>query len=156
MKRRFFLTEFVKSIKCRIKLIVDAPRGDAYMPSWVLFLSLIYLVTGLFLILVLDFSIMPPVIFAMAAFLVLVGSGIFLCWKNQKIQILSDDLFEYSSFFGKKTVFRFDQISRIKIKTNCIILFVGTKKLYLDAMAIVSKRLQMKIYQVICRIYIIK
>ena len=77
-----------------------------------------------------------PVVTCMAAI---------LCWKNQTIRILPNDAFEYSTFLGNKTVYRFSEIKGIRINLDSATLLVADGKVHIESIAIVTDRLEKRI-----------
>lgn len=69
------------------------------------------------------------------------GVAAFLCWRNQTIKMLSDDYFEYTTFLGKKTVYRFSDIKWIRKNNDSMTLFVADRKVHIEASAKMIARL---------------
>ena len=68
----------------------------------------------------------------------------FLCYKNQRIYVLSDEEFEYSTMFGKKTVYKFADIKSLRANQDSMTLFVHDgelHKVHIESSAILSERL---------------
>ena len=74
-----------------------------------------------------------------------------LCWKNQTIVILDGDTFEYTTFLGKKIVYRFSEIESLRRNSDSFTLYVGGGKVHIESMAIMSDRLTDKINEAIAR-----
>ena len=122
----------------------DEPRADMYLPIWLLAFGMILLIGGGFL------GILAIMFFSIGAgigALVIGGTGItaILCWKNQTIRILSSDTFEYSTFFGNKTIYRFSDIKRLRQNRDSMTLFVSDGKVHMESCAIVTERLAKRI-----------
>ena len=73
--------------------------------------------------------------------------GILLCYKNQRIYIISDEEFVYSTMFGKKKTYRFDQIIALRKNHDSLTLFVGDGKVHIESSAVMSDRLKKLIIQ---------
>ena len=73
--------------------------------------------------------------------------GILLCSKNQRIYIISDEEFVYSTMFGKKKTYRFDQIIALRKNHDSLTLFVGDGKVHIESSAVMSDRLKKLIIQ---------
>lgn len=54
---------------------------------------------------------------------------------------MSDEEFEYSTFGGTKTVYRFSDIKLVNMNNGSMTVFVGNGKVYIESMAILSERL---------------
>ena len=68
-----------------------------------------------------------------------------LCWRNQTIQILDEETFEYTTFLGNKKVYSFSEIRSVRKNSDSATLFVGDGKVHIEAMAIMSDRLTEKL-----------
>lgn len=141
MKLKPFIRVRPGKISAGTVLVDDKLRADLFLPAWmfglgvflIMFFSIVGTVTALLRL---------PVFFPLlSAVLVLGGVAMLLCWKNQTIHMVDDDRFAYRTFLGKTTVYRFDEITRIKRRPDSATLFVAEGKVYLDHAAIVSGRL---------------
>ena len=54
---------------------------------------------------------------------------------------MSDEEFEYSTFWGTKPVYRFSDIKLVNMNNGSMTVFVGNGKVYIESMAILSERL---------------
>lgn len=122
-------------------LVDDQPRADMFLPAWMFSMGLLFTMFGVIAGTVLVLLPIPSGCIVFAVVLLLAGIAELLCWKNQTIHMLTDDSFEYSTFLGKKTVCRFDEITGMKKSFDSATLFVGEGKVYIDSSAIVSQRL---------------
>ena len=68
--------------------------------------------------------------------------GILLCYRNQRIYILSDEEFQYSTFLGNKKIYRFDEITALRKNKDSLTLFLGKSKVHTEANAVLSDRLK--------------
>lgn len=68
--------------------------------------------------------------------------GILLCYKNQRIYVLSDEEFQYSTFLGNKKIYRFDQITALRKNRDSLTLFLGKNKVHIESSAVMSDRLK--------------
>ena len=73
------------------------------------------------------------------------GIAAFLCWKNQIINIIDENTFEYSTFLGKKTRYRFSDIRELKANSDSYTLFVGDGKVHIESIVMISGELMNKI-----------
>ena len=76
-----------------------------------------------------------------AVVLLVLAVTCFLCWKNQKIRVLSDEEFEYSIFLGRKKVYAFSDITGLVRNRDSMTLLMGGEKVHMESMAILSERL---------------
>ena len=118
----------------------DGPRADMYLPDRLLALSAILLGLGA------AFAIFAAVRFAVwavasAALGIILGVFALLCWKNQKIFIISDEQFTYTTMFGNKRTYSFDDIRGIRENQDSFTLFVAGDKVHIESMAVISERL---------------
>jgi len=122
-------------------LVDDEPRADMFLPAWFVIMGLLLCIfgtIGVIVFLVLPISV--PMLM-LTAVTVLLGVAVLLCWKNQTIHMLPNDAFEYSTFLGKKKIYRFCDIKTVKKSTSSTTLYVADGKVYIDALAIVTDRL---------------
>ena len=129
----------------------DAPRADMYLPIWMLSFAVVLIVVGIAvgIYTIFKFSVVALVVAIVA---VVLGIGALLCWKNQNIVILSGDLFEYTTFLGKKTTYRFSEIKGIRKNKDSYTLFVGNGKVHIESCAILSEELAKRINEQLNRI----
>jgi len=125
----------------------DELRADMCLPAWLFTMGLFLVMFGGILGTVSIVLPIPKLVFVFAAVLVLVGVAAIICWKNQTIHMLPNDTFVYSTLFGNKTVYRFDEIKRIKYSSDSITLLVGDGKVHIESIALVSKRLEERIHK---------
>ena len=74
---------------------------------------------------------------------VILLSGVFilLWWRNQTIRMLSEDEFVYNTAFGKKTIYRFEDIYGLEKSMGSLVLLVGGDKINIYSISILSARL---------------
>ena len=77
------------------------------------------------------------------------GIAAWLCWKNQTIRIVSDDTFEYTTFLGKTTVYRFSDIKELRVNQDSMTLILANGKVHIESMVHMSETLANKIDQAI-------
>lgn len=118
----------------------DAPRADMYLPIKILSLCPVLFIAGIV------FAVMAvlkntPVLAVLSPICIILAVAALLCWRNQKIEMLSDDEFEYSTFLGKKTIYRFDEIKSLRKNRDSMTLYVGYGKVHIESGAILTERL---------------
>ena len=126
-------------------LVDDEPRADMFLPAWLFVMGLLLCIFGTIVGIVFAVLQISSLMIALAAVMVLLGVAAFLCWKNQTIRMLPNDAFEYSTFLGKKTIYRFGDIKGLKKNTDSVTLFVAEGKVHIESIAIVTDRLSDRI-----------
>ena len=122
----------------------EKPRADMYLPDWVKWLGVFVDVLAVaLLILVVTTKIWEAII--LSALFGGLGIAAYLCWRNQKIVILDDKTFEYTTFLGKTTRYDFCDIKQLKPNSDSLTLFVGDGKVHIESCAIMSSELIEKI-----------
>ena len=122
-------------------LVDDEPRADMFLPAWLFVMGLLLCIFGTIVGIVFAVLRISALMIALAAVMVLLGVAALLCWKNQTIRMLPNDLFEYSTFLGKKTIYRFSDIKGLKKNTDSTTLFVADGKVHIELIAIVTDQL---------------
>ena len=141
MKLKPFVHTKPGKISFGTTLVDDKPRADMFLPAWMLTMGLLCVMFGVILgtvLLVLQISVFMVVL---AVALILLGITALMCWKNQTIRMLPNDAFEYSTFLGNKTVYRFSDIKGIKKNSDSTTLFLANGKVQIESIAIVTDRL---------------
>ena len=135
-RRRFGI-----KISAGTTLVDDVDRADMYLPAWFFGLGLLLFAFGGILTAVSIAVQLPFFLSLLAAVLALLGVAVIMYWKNQTIRMLDNDCFEYTTFLGKKTVYRFADIKELKKNTDSMTLLVADGKVHIEACAIVTDRL---------------
>ena len=129
------------------------PRADMFLPVWLLILGILLAIVsaaligvGLFFLFIWGADPQSTLLpwFGAAACVILAVFAV-LCWRNQKIHMIDNDSFEYITFSGKKHVFLFDDITRIRQNTDSLTIFVGKHKVHVEFIAIFTERLAKRI-----------
>lgn len=115
-------------------------RGDMYQPSSMLTLSILCILIGVGCVFGSVINVTAYNIIIAVLFLVF-GVSLFLLWKNQKINILSETQFEYICPFGKKFVYNFKDIKGLKKGKLSSQLIIGNDRLPIYSTSIMSKEL---------------
>ena len=117
-------------------------RADMHLPVRLLGIAVTMLIVGLIGIII---TVISPAIQPLAIAAIVVGipfaAFAFLCWKNQKIVVLSDEEFEYTTMLGMPKTYKFADIRAIRMNRDSMTMFVGDSKVHIEKMAILSKRL---------------
>ena len=72
---------------------------------------------------------------------VALGIVAFMCWNNQKIFMITDEIFCYRTFLGNDHEYRFSQIRKAIQNSDSITLVMETGKVHIESSAILSQRL---------------
>ncbi len=118
----------------------DETRADMYLPERLLAMGLVFLAIGI----VLGGSLLWTFDWAKAVLAVAsAGAGIvaLMCWRNQKIVVISSNQFEYTTMFGQTRTYYFSDITGLRQNKDSMTLFVGNEKVHIESMAVLSERL---------------
>ena len=120
------------------------PRADMFLPDFLKYF-------GFFLDLV-------AAIFLVAAFATqnwglligtlisgVIGVAAWLCWKNQTVRIIDGERFEYTTFLGKTTVYRFSDIKELRVNQDSLTLILTNGKVHIESIVCMSETLLIKI-----------
>lgn len=129
----------------------DQPRADMCLPVKILAMSLMLTAFGIGLGIL---AIVKLSLAAAIAAVVFLPFGIisFLCWRNQTIHIISEDLFVYRTFLGNERLYRFDQINGFVRHHDSGTLYVKNEKVHMERSAHLTKRLSAKINKELKRV----
>lgn len=118
----------------------DQPRADMFLPDRLLAMALVFLAGGAAcaIIAVFKFAIWAIVCAVLG---IMLGVFAVLCWKNQSIHIISNDQFTYTTMFGNTYTYSFSDIRGLRRNQDSMTLFVASKKVHIESMAIISDRL---------------
>ena len=113
------------------------PRADMYLPDKLLAMALVFLAAGIFV------AVSSLGVWAVVGGVlgIVLGVCALLCWKNQRIHIISDQQFTYTTMFGKTCTYSFSDIQGLRQNNDSLTLFVAGNKVHIESMAILSDRL---------------
>ena len=118
----------------------NEPRADMYMDVRILAIAVGCL--GACVLMAVRAATQQHIAWALLAVaLLLLGVGALLCWRNQTIQMLSDDEFEYSTFLGNKKLYRFDDIVALRRNKDSMTLMLKNGKVHIESNAVLTQRL---------------
>ena len=136
MKLRL-LTWFITKI---LGVDEEAERADMHLPVKIAAFGLALILGGFIFIATYIINGLPiALIFAISCFVI--APFAFLCYRNQRIYVLSDEEFQYSTFTGRKTVYKFKDIKALRANKDSMTLFVGDGKVHIESSAVLSQRL---------------
>lgn len=120
------------------------PRADMYLPGFLKYFGFFLDIASLaFLVAAIVTQTWGLIIGAV----ICGGLGIaaWLCWKNQTIKIIGEDRFEYTTFLGKTTEYRFSDIKELRVNQDSMTLILTNGKVHIESMVRMSERLLNKI-----------
>jgi hypothetical protein len=124
----------------------EEERADMYLPARYLSMSLVLRLLGLLAALFALFGTrMRPVCSVAAVLLLGLGIAEFLCWKNQTVRVLTEETFEYTTFLGNKTVYRFSDVKGFRHSRDSSTLYVADGKVHIESGALLTERLVSKL-----------
>ena len=127
-----------------------APRADMFLPDWLKYFGFVLDALAVALVVV-TFITQAWVLLILS----LLGGGLgiaaWLCWKNQMIRIVGDDEFEYTTFLGKTTTYRFSDIKELRANQDSWTLFLTNGKVHIESTALMSEALYNKIDEAISK-----
>lgn len=121
------------------------PKADMYLPIKLLAMALALLAGAVLAALYGVSKGQAAYGYAACALLTVFAVCAFLCWKNQKIRILSQEEFEYTTFLGNAVTYRFDDIEGLKRNKDSMTLLLKSGKVHIESMAVLSPELVEKI-----------
>ena len=136
-----------------VKEYTPESRGDLYLPGWILGLGCVFCAAG-------GYWLLRCMIHGDAATLIgaagSLGLGIsaVLCWKNQKVQMISGTHFEYTTFLGNRYTYAFRDITGLELGRggDHWTLHVAGKKVNMESCAVISARLLDRISEELTRL----
>ena len=118
----------------------EAVKADMHLPEKLVAFGIALIILGFILLSAFIITrILPLLLFSVLVFII--SPFTFLCYKNQRIYILSDEEFEYSTFMGRKTIYKFSDILALKINSDSQTLILKNGKVHIESMAVISDRL---------------
>lgn len=118
----------------------EAEGADMHLPVWIAGFGFA-LVLAFFFCTALFIVNRNIALLAAALLMIVLAIAAFMCYKNQRIYVLSDEEFQYSTFTGKKTVYKFSDIKGLRKNSDSMTLFVADGKVHIESAAIMSERL---------------
>lgn len=122
--------------------------ADMYLPSRALSMGLAMLICGILLGARASLTAADKytvVFYILSAVTVVAGIAALMCWKNQKVYVLSDTEFTYTTFLGRTYTYRFDEIVALRRNRDSMTLVLQYGKVHIESMAVLSDRFKEKI-----------
>ena len=141
---RLFLKTIGVLFEKMIGIDEETRKADMHLPERMLGMALASLL-AVFLLIGRYIFVKEIMYLILAAAFLFIFIGITLCYRNQRIYILSEEEFQYSTFLGNKRVYRFDQIKALRKNHDSLTLFVADGKVHIESSAVLSDRLKAKI-----------
>ena len=120
------------------------PRADMFLPNSLKNFGF-SLDTFAVIFLIVAFVTKLWVLLIGVAFFGIFGIAAWLCWKNQTLKIIGEDKFEYTTFLGKTTVYRFSDIKKLRVNQDSWTLILTNGKVHIESMVYMSEALYNKI-----------
>jgi hypothetical protein len=126
------------------KECTEKPRADMYLPDWIKWLGIFSDVVAV-AVFIAAVAMQEWALIIVTVIFGALGIAAYLCWKNQKIVIIDDKTFEYTTFLGKTMRYDFSEIKRLKPNSDSLTLFVGDGKVHIESCVNISTELLEKI-----------
>lgn len=123
-------------------------EADMYLPSHLIAMGMAMMLTGVGMAVGASVRLADRytlLLYIGSAALVLVGIAALMCWKNQKVYVISDEEFTYTTFLGRTYTYRFDEIVALRRNRDSMTLVLQYGKVHIESMAVLSDRFKEKI-----------
>ncbi len=90
---------------------------------------------------------------AFAALALVLGITAIVSWRNETIRIVSETSFEHSNFWGAKKEYQFSEITSMRQNRDSYTLFLGSKKIRIEASAYMSEQFIQKLNEALAAAY---
>lgn len=122
-------------------------QKDMYIPQWVRNVGIGFLVMMVVTIILTIVNSEYRLVWAILDFCLLAsGVAVIMLWKNEWIEILNDEEFVHSTFFGKKTRYHFSDVREIKRNSDSITVIMSNGKIHIENVAVTSEKLRNALY----------
>lgn len=118
------------------------PRGDMCLPVMYLTVGILSMIFGAGISIIMIAADGPMVILVVGLLCVPAGILSILEWKNRTIRMCPEDMFEYSNIFGKKQMYSFSDIKKIKQGLFSMKLILEGRSIAISSDAIISEKLR--------------
>ena len=112
---------------------------DVHLPNFLLAFGFALIAAAVTLV-VAFFFVHSRMFLIICPICLILGVTAIMCRRNQKIKVLSDEEFEYTTFLGATHRYRFSDIIGLRQNKDSMTLFVGNGKVHIESIAIVSER----------------
>ena len=141
-----------EAIDKALRISENGKKADMHLPTRVAVFGISMVLVGfLFIFLAAISAVWSLLLITFATFAA--SAFAFLCYKFQRIHIISDTEFGYTNFLGKKRRYRFSDIFAIEVDQDSRVLFMKNGRIRIDASAFISERLKMLFNKELERIY---
>ena len=139
----------MKTTDERIKALFTRQTADMYLPKNMRTLAIFFIGVAFILGALLHWrGWLLTALLASPILLILISVLMILCTERQMLVILPEDTFAYRTFMGNIYVYRFSDITQIKINMDSMQLIVAGKLVHLERLAFKSDTLMKKLQQV--------
>ncbi len=116
-------------------------KADMHLPVGISFFAISMVLVGfIFIVIALISAVYGLFFFVAATFLA--AAFAFLCYKFQRIHVLSETEFRYTNFLGKERIYKFSDILAIDVSRDSRVLIMKNGRIHIEASAIISERLK--------------
>jgi hypothetical protein len=137
MKKDFF----EKIIDKLLRISETDRKADMQAPRKVAVFGIAMVLSGIFLAVIAILSLTWSMLFF--AFFSFVSAAVaFLSYKFCRIFVLSDTEFQYTTFLGKKKIYKFEHIRWVKSNYDSRVIVLVDGKIHIESNAILSERLK--------------
>ena len=145
--------DFVINTIDKLLRISDKDKNaDMRLPSKVPYFGAAMAFVGLLItIMSIATAIFFLLFFSLIAFLI--SAFAFLCYKYQRIHVLSETEFQYTTFLGKQKTYKFEDIVSIKMNPDSHTLVMKKGRILIESSAHISERLKLLFNKELDRIY---
>ena len=143
----------MKTTDERIKALLTRQTADMYLPKKLRTFAIVFI--GMALIagaLMYMRGLLLTALLAFPILLILMSVLMILCAERQMLVILTEDTFAYRTFMGNIYVYRFSDITQIKMNMDSMQLIVSGKLVHMEKLAFKSDALREKLQQVLQRL----
>lgn len=126
-------------------------KADMHLPIRVATFGAAMAFCGIFLVILAIIASAAAMMF-LAILSILIAVFAFLSYKFQRIHILSDEEFEYSTFFGKKKIYKFEHVRAVRVNADSRTLIFSNGRINIESNAILSERLRLLFNKELARI----
>lgn len=142
----------INAIDKLLRINDEDKNADMHLPAKVPYFGVAMIFAGLLIAAVSIFSL-AFLLLAFSAIAFLISAYALLCYKNQRIHVLSETEFQYTTFLGKKKIYKFEDIVSIKFNPDSHTLVMKKGRILIESSAHISERLKLLFNKELDRVY---
>ncbi len=119
--------------------IKEDEEYDVYLPNFLLAFGFALIAAAVTLVIT-YFFVHSHMLLIFSPVCLVLGVTAIMCRRNQKVKVLSDEEFEYTTFLGVTHRYRFCDITGLRQNNDSMTLFLKGGKVHIESIAIVSER----------------